>query len=129
MEQQVTQAQVDELEMQIARLQKDNKELKSIINSTTGTTQKTSEEIFESFHEGDQFFRHKNGTLMNNVEVCQKLYEYGKACERENKSNPFSKEVMDFLNIANDTSLPVELRNAKMKMNITNDLGFQENIK
>lgn len=113
---------INDLEMQVARLQKDNKELKTIINSTSSTNNKSSDEIFKSMHDGAKFFRKADGRLMNNVEVCQQLYDYGVACENEGKENPFTKDLMDFLAISKDTSLTEEERNLRMSLKCKNDL-------
>ena len=108
--------------MKVARLQNDNKELKSIINSTTTGETKSSDEIFKEMHDGAKFFRKADGRLMNNVEVCQCLYDYGKACENEGKPNPFSQNVMDFLKISKDNTLSEKERDLRMRLNCENDL-------
>lgn len=80
----------------------------------------TSAEILKSFTTKDGLFKHENGTPMNNVEVCQKLYEYGLALQRENASEQFSDEFMNIVKIASDNSLSAGARNAMMNEKLPN---------
>jgi hypothetical protein len=83
----------------------------------------SSEDIRKSFTSKKGLFFHPNGTPMNNVEVCAKLYDYAMALQRENATSQFSDKFIDLVKIATDSTLTTGARNAMMSEKLPNNLN------
>ena len=116
--------QLAKLETNLAVSEKQRKELVKLVTDVNpNEKQPTADELIQSTITKDGFFRNKDGTFMDNVDVCAKLYEIGMALKREGSKIQFSDNMLEYLKIATDKTKPKMYRETELKANLIDDLS------